>query len=136
MPADEITVGRILHFVPGEGRARGECRAAIVVNHFGESVPNAHVNLVVFLDGRNDNEDFALTAWETSVIASHAVKVERSWHWPRECSGLVLAAPAEVIEGQRYAHNHAVGFVDPHNCRACLEKHIQPEVDEASAAGV
>lgn len=53
------------------------------------------------------------TVWETSVHANHAVKVPRTWHWPRECSSLHPALPG---------HNHAADMIDQHNCAKCREE--------------
>ena len=131
MADEEITVGRIMHFVLGrDSRNPCSCRPAIVVQNWGGLNPLASLNMVVFTDGKNDGQygtdaqnptgSAVLTQWETSVMAAHEVKVKRSWHWPRECSGLVAAAET-IIDGKLTDHPHAVGIVDPHNCWTCKE---------------
>lgn len=62
----------------------------------------------------------ARTIWETSVNPNHAVRAFRTWHWPRECKTMENpASPFQSNDIGRIHHNHAAGFVDPHNCIAC-----------------
>ncbi len=84
-----LTEGRIVHFVLPDGPNAGEHRPAVVVRVW--RLNNADVaqrppdsgnsNLVVFMDGRNDGDQFAgCIRWETSVVYSAEPK-PRTWHW-------------------------------------------------------
>lgn len=58
-----------------------------------------------------------LAQWVTSCSPNHAVKMPRSWHWPRECRTLELPFRSP---GGLY-HMHRAGLADPTNCSACRE---------------
>lgn len=131
MADEEITVGRIMHFVlDRKSRNPGSCRPAIVVQNWGGMNPLASLNMVVFTDGKNDGSygtspddptgASLLTQWETSVMAAHRVKVKRSWHWPRECEDLVPAAET-LVDNKLVDHPHAAGLIDENNCWACKQ---------------
>lgn len=121
-----LTEGRIVHFVLGQGRCKGECRPAMVVKNWtapfrnsGYADNSGSSNLVVFLDGSNDagassherpGEIPPLVSWETSIprLAEFAEGLPvppRTWHWPQECphyegtharAGAAEAAPAHA----------------------------------------
>ena len=122
MADEQVGIGRIVHYVLAEGRNRGLCRPAIVVNTFTFSMAVGCANLVVFPDGPNDVAVIADTLpvmWQGSVLPAHHCKAERTWHWPRACATLPLpAAPAGFGDGL-IGHNHVAGVSDPHNCHAC-----------------
>lgn len=117
--------GRILHFVLDKGYSL-QCRPAMVVEDWPESGRPGYVNLVVFIDGSNDNRNYEADGrmplvWQTSVLPNHAVKVYRTWHWPRECKSLHPAAePFTVTNKGRFHHTHQGGIRDVPNCYACL----------------
>lgn len=80
-----LTEGRIVHFVLQDGPHAGEHRPAIVVKVWrqGDGTPpaNGYSNLVVFIDGTNDNPASAMCFhWATSVEYSAEPK-PRTWHW-------------------------------------------------------
>ena len=79
--------GRRVHFVVADGREayHGECRPALVVNDWGQTVedPGA-VNLVVFRDGGNESEAGALAEWRTSTGYS-AMHEFGTWHFADDC---------------------------------------------------
>lgn len=145
---DEAQIGRILHFVIDKGD-RPQCRPAIVIHDWPDQGKPGYVNLAVFPDGSNDDKygiddhkhklksDISLPIgedtsqanvplmirWETSCMPNHAVRVVRSWHWPRECGG--LGDPPEPVKGEHnvlYYHNHTADVKDPHNCPACIQQ--------------
>lgn len=85
MPEQVPSIGRIVHFVLDEGRNKGEHRAAQIVRTWGTpDQPAQYVNLVVFLDGSNDDAiGGALTTWRTSVQPDFSEQpAPRTWHWP------------------------------------------------------
>ena len=51
----EPSIGRIVHYVLGEGRSEGESRPAQIVAVFPQPEAPAVLNLVVTLDGENDH---------------------------------------------------------------------------------
>lgn len=90
-----LVEGRIVHFVLDNNIPKGvTCRPAIIVNAWGGELEDGMINIVVFLDGSND--DAGLTTlfqleykfsiqfplmWKTSVKYSEA-KEAGTWHWP------------------------------------------------------
>lgn len=118
---DEATVGRILHFVMAKGE-RVTCRPALVVEDWPNQGKPGYVNLAVFPDGSNDKVD-KMVLWETSVLPNHAVRAARTWHWPRECNHMEVAAtPFHRADGSLAYHNHSAGMIDIQNCIGCLEQ--------------
>lgn len=135
---DEVSVGRILHFVIPSGK----CRPAITVEDWQGNGQPGLCNLVVFPDGSNDGkygvDDHThqttgsksidprifgdgviaertgsanlplLVGWETSVHPNHAVKAIRTWHWPRECKGLHPPASPFTDENKETWHHNHV----------------------------
>ena len=78
----EVTVGRIVHYVPTVAEAPyPKCRAAIVTNVFGEIA-----NLTVFMDWSNDGGSYDMKPlfWATSRHFD-ATGIPLTWHWPPEC---------------------------------------------------
>jgi len=80
-----LTEGRIVHFVLPDGPHKGDHRPAIVVKVWrqGDGTPltNGYSNLLVFMDGTNDGDQFAgCLSWQTSVTFSEAPQ-PRTWHW-------------------------------------------------------
>jgi hypothetical protein len=80
-----LTEGRIVHFVLPDGPHAGEHRPAIVVKVWrqGDGTPpaNGYSNLLVFMDGTNDGDQFAgCLSWQTSVVYSDQA-ARRTWHW-------------------------------------------------------
>lgn len=80
-----LTEGRIVHFVVPDGPHAGEHRPAIVVKVWrqGDGTPpaNGYSNLLVFMDGTNDGDQFAnCLSWQTSVVYSDQA-ARRTWHW-------------------------------------------------------
>lgn len=80
-----LTEGRNVHFVVDDGPNKGAHRAAIIVRVWrqGDGTPpkNGYSNLVVFMDGTNDGDQFAgCVSWQTSVEYSEEPK-PRTWHW-------------------------------------------------------
>ena len=82
------SVGRIVHFVlPALQQLRPHCegdhRPAVIVRVWSENDPDSAVQLQVFLDGRNDQEDFdGKLLWVTSSRHDEIEKLPGSWHWP------------------------------------------------------
>jgi hypothetical protein len=81
---NELSIGRIVHFVTEEGTHK----AAIVVAVSG----NESCNLQVFTDGNNEKGHYVVNdlarknevpsiAWVTSVSYSEE-PAARTWHWP------------------------------------------------------
>lgn len=85
---EELTEGRIVHYVMPSGIHR----PAIVVQVWrysdGKPPENGCSNLVVFVDGLNDvkrsfedpNKDVVTSLWETSICYSENKEVG-TWHW-------------------------------------------------------
>jgi hypothetical protein len=140
MTEQELSPGRIVHYVVNRGRSEGSCRPAIVVNTFAKPGQKSTygqgdmANMVVFADGSNDGkfssrstfkagvetvEEGLLTVWQTSVHAQHAARVPGMWHWPRECE--------DMVDPEK-GHNHPPGFLDAANCPQC-------SIDEAAKRG-
>lgn len=114
---DEAQIGRILHYVIDKGY-KLQCRPAIVVEDWPDQGKPGYVNLQLFLDGTNDAS--YKTGWETSVLPNHAVRANRTWHWPRECPGLGNPPPAYTSGSDiKYHHNHTDAVIDVANCVAC-----------------
>lgn len=94
-PAEKIpeivTVGRMVHFVPGGAGARHE--AAIVVA-CGVTGIEDDVNLQVFRDQPDG------VTWESHIPYDPTGKRPHSWHWPERDNGLkgmqAQAAPPTV----------------------------------------
>ena len=77
----DLHVGKIVHYILGDGPSKGECRPAIVVKIWNEETGSAQ--LIVFMDGTNDGlipGDFFL--WATSVLPG---KSGGEWHFINEC---------------------------------------------------
>lgn len=79
-----LTEGRIVHYVLPDGPHAGEHRPAIVVKVWRQSdgTPpvNGYSNLMVFVDGTNDNPNYSGPVWATSIEFS-ADPRPRTWHW-------------------------------------------------------
>lgn len=77
-----LTEGRIVHYVLDTGRNAGEHRPAIIVKIWNAAT--GYCNLLVFLDGGNDDETAPYPAplmrWATSVNYSEDPQ-PRTWHW-------------------------------------------------------
>lgn len=80
------SIGRIVHFVLGNGQHR----PAIITRVWEDDSPGSYppedevVNMTIFPDGSNDvpaGSSFTLTAWGTSVHHDESCK-PRTWHWP------------------------------------------------------
>jgi hypothetical protein len=93
------SVGRIVHYVlPQKSDLRpssiGEHRPAQVIRVWGENDPDAAIQLSVFLDGRNDKEEFDGTnLWVTSVRHDELNKEPGTWHWPEYVPNIVTEVP-------------------------------------------
>lgn len=83
------TIGRIVHFVqdkpsqyqPKDGPKIQAHLPAIITAVWG----NTCVNLMVFTDGSNSEEDgtnFRCCKWVTSASLDDTGTQARSWHWP------------------------------------------------------
>lgn len=76
------SIGRIVHYVLETGRGAGQHRPALVVN----VLPDDRVNLVVFIDGRNDlvtaDQEEVLLLHKFTVSHDRADKAEGTYHWP------------------------------------------------------
>lgn len=121
----DVTVGRILHYVYDDGKHL-RCRPALVTAECPDQGQPGLVNLALFLDGFDlgveivkSNEIRMQYRWEAFVAPNHAVKVFRSWHWPRECSSLTSAEIPYIKHNQRFHHTHASGAGSRVNCFAC-----------------
>lgn len=84
-----LTEGRIVHFVLPDGPNKGAHRPAIIARVWRRNLPDGtqiapedgYSNLVVFMDGTNDGDQFAgCVRWETSVTFSDDPQ-PRTWHW-------------------------------------------------------
>lgn len=80
-------VGDQVHYALEAGPHQGECRPAIIVRVWG-STPTAAVNLLVFVDGGNDQFPYnsppggaPLILWRTSKLCDDD-KAPGTWHWP------------------------------------------------------
>ena len=86
----QVTVGRIVHYVLPQGHHRaGEVRPAVIVRVWQQldhpSMPGM-VNLQVLLDGSNNmsalrHPDAQPMQWRGSVLHSAAPN-PGTWHWP------------------------------------------------------
>jgi hypothetical protein len=79
---DGLTAGRMVHYVLSDTdspRHPSEHRPAVVVKVWGDH-PNGCCQLVVFMDGSNDEQAGDLTKWKTSVVYSEDPK-PGTWHW-------------------------------------------------------
>lgn len=86
-----LAIGRIVHFMPGEGHGRWRkrrCIPAIIVQEYPGNT--ASCNIQVFADGSNDGQSAdAPVVWETSVVhGGVASEAQSSWHFHEECAGL------------------------------------------------
>ncbi len=86
---DGLSVGRVVHFLPNDGRNPGECRAATIVKVWNP--PTGCSNLAVLYDGTNDLPD-ALASEQTQVSPRWRTSVNfdaegkpYTWHWPQAC---------------------------------------------------
>lgn len=80
---EDLTEGRIVHYVLPHGSSAGEHRPAIIVKVWGSgySYPDGTVNLQVFTDGMNDGENYAQPPlWMTSVLHDPNGAPD-TWHW-------------------------------------------------------
>ena len=80
-----LTEGCIVHFVVAEGPNKGAHRPAMIVRVWrqGDGMPpeNGYSNLVVFMDGTNDGDQYAgCVSWQTSVTFDPDC-APRTWHW-------------------------------------------------------
>lgn len=76
----QVSVGRVVHYVLSSGPRRGEHRAAIVTSAFG----GENQNLIVLLDQGDDlreNGSYQLMDRVWSAPYDEAGK-PGSWHWP------------------------------------------------------
>lgn len=83
-----LGIGRIVHYVIRDGdlvdnRSTNQHRPAIIVNDWrGLDRDDGYSNLVVFVDGQNDQSlDRGDTMWVTSRVYSND-KEPGTWHWP------------------------------------------------------
>lgn len=83
-----LGIGRIVHYVIRDGdlvdnRSTNQHRPAIIVNDWrGLNRDDGYSNLVVFVDGQNDQSlDRGDTMWVTSRVYSND-KEPGTWHWP------------------------------------------------------
>ncbi len=109
-----LVVGRVVHFVPSDGRNPGVCRAAIVVKVWDPQGTGCS-NLAVLYDGSNDLDSPAvapgllgpapsLAQWRTSVVFDGApTPSQYTWHLPTAC-------PFEQAAGHR---PHAPSTIAP-----------------------
>lgn len=67
---DEAQVARVLHYV-----VNGKCKPAIVENSYLEEP--GRLDLVVF--------NLFDTLYTENVFPNHLRRVNKTWHWPREC---------------------------------------------------
>lgn len=124
---DQAQVSRNLHYVLDNGVST-RCRPAMVVENWPGSSPPGLVNLVVFPDGSNDGRgflsasQFILPIWKTSVPPNHAIKANRTWHWPRECDHMQEPAPPYVDRSGKTNHHNHISDVEDSNCYACSQK--------------
>lgn len=73
-------LGETVHYcLPADNPWSGECRAAIVVRTFDDTMT---VNLQVFADGEHDIKGKALTVFAQSVVYDSAGNTPNTWHWP------------------------------------------------------
>jgi len=97
MNMEELTEGRIVHYVLEEGRNKGHVRPAIVVRVWrvimegGLQRPpdNGCCQLQVFTDGSND--DLPEIMWKTSVL--YDPDAAGCWHWPNRAPARPVKAP-------------------------------------------
>lgn len=81
-----LGIGRVVHYVIADGDLAGngsigEHKAAIVVENWpGLGREDGYANLMVILDGDNDQDGNHLV-WVTSRTYSED-KTPRTWHWP------------------------------------------------------
>lgn len=90
---DQLTIGRIVHYV----MPNGVHRPAIVVQVWDPA--NGRANLQVFTDGANDGVEYSRGLyWATS--AQHSMTEEPgTWHWFRDgvCSAETALSPQVAV---------------------------------------
>jgi hypothetical protein len=86
-PFGAPSIGDQCHYVLEAGWSQGQHRPAIIVRVWGTD-PGAAVNLLVFVDGSNDqfpNNDppggVPLVLWRTSKLRDDDM-APGTWHWP------------------------------------------------------
>jgi hypothetical protein len=91
----------LVHYVLTEGPNRGQCRPAVVVRdwqeedmrRYGAVNPESSQNLLVFVDGSNDNLGGGHVLWATSIHRTQD-GAPGTWHDARDCEAVQAAVQA------------------------------------------